>query len=221
MQILSNIMMKKSARFTELNTNDLSSDHFSYHLNKLIELGLIYKDENGEYALTKEGSLFVVNLDHISAKVVKQPTIIVMAVCTQIIEDKRKFLIQKRRKHPDFGFYSIPEGKVEFGSSLEENVLRELEEETGLSGKPVLKEIKHLLKKKKNGNEIVKDLLFYAYRIDDIEGDLVDNEEGESIWMTLEEYRSLSNTYDTNLETLESVLKEGVSIYEKVIDIEG
>lgn len=45
-----------------------------------------------------------------------------------------QLLLLLRRKAPEAGFWSIPGGKVEFGETCEDAVLRELREETGLRG---------------------------------------------------------------------------------------
>jgi 8-oxo-dGTP diphosphatase len=63
----------------------------------------------------------------------KQPIIGVGAV---IIEDG-KILLEKRKNEPGKGKWSIPGGLVELGESIEQTVIREVKEETGLDvGKP-------------------------------------------------------------------------------------
>jgi len=58
----------------------------------------------------------------------KQPIIGVGAV---IIKDG-KILLEKRKNDPGKGKWSIPGGLVELGESVEQTVMREVEEETGL-----------------------------------------------------------------------------------------
>jgi mutator protein MutT len=58
----------------------------------------------------------------------KQPIIGVGAV---IIKDG-KILLEKRKNEPGKGKWSIPGGLVELGESVEQTVMREVEEETGL-----------------------------------------------------------------------------------------
>ncbi len=56
-----------------------------------------------------------------------------------IILRQGKLLLEKRANEPAKGQWTIPGGVVEVGESLEDAVLRETEEETGLKGeKPVL-----------------------------------------------------------------------------------
>jgi mutator protein MutT len=58
----------------------------------------------------------------------KQPIIGVGAV---IIKDG-KILLEKRKNEPGKGKWSIPGGLVELGESVEQTVMREVKEETGL-----------------------------------------------------------------------------------------
>jgi 8-oxo-dGTP diphosphatase len=45
---------------------------------------------------------------------------------------KRAILLEKRKNDPGKGKWSIPGGKVEVGESMEQSVMREVKEETGL-----------------------------------------------------------------------------------------
>jgi len=49
-----------------------------------------------------------------------------------IIIQSGKILLEKRKNDPGRGKWSIPGGKVELGESLEQSVIREVQEETGL-----------------------------------------------------------------------------------------
>ncbi|ABL88918.1 NUDIX hydrolase [Pyrobaculum islandicum DSM 4184] len=60
----------------------------------------------------------------------EKPTI---AVAALVVRD-RKVLLIKRRYPPSAGKWSLPGGHVELGERLEDAVLRELKEETGLDG---------------------------------------------------------------------------------------
>jgi len=52
-----------------------------------------------------------------------------------IATHKGKFLLMLRNKAPVKGFWWVPGGRIRRGESLEEAVLRELREETGLEGR--------------------------------------------------------------------------------------
>lgn len=52
-----------------------------------------------------------------------------------IIPYKGKIVLIKRKNEPFKDFYALPGGIVEYGETVENAVLREVEEETGLKGK--------------------------------------------------------------------------------------
>ncbi len=51
-----------------------------------------------------------------------------------VIPYEGKIVLVKRLNDPFKGFYALPGGIVEYGESVEDAVLREVEEETGLKG---------------------------------------------------------------------------------------
>ncbi|WP_439032034.1 NUDIX hydrolase [Gordonia terrae] len=56
----------------------------------------------------------------------------VVAVGALITDDDGRILLILRRNEPSAGHWSLPGGKVEPGETLEEAVVREVQEETGL-----------------------------------------------------------------------------------------
>lgn len=56
----------------------------------------------------------------------------IVAVGALITDDAGRILLVLRRNDPSAGHWSLPGGKVEPGESLEQAVVREVEEETGL-----------------------------------------------------------------------------------------
>ncbi|SDI66500.1 ADP-ribose pyrophosphatase YjhB, NUDIX family [Bradyrhizobium sp. Rc2d] len=61
-----------------------------------------------------------------------QPAHPQIAVSAAIFRDG-KVLLTRRARSPAKGFYSLPGGRVEFGESLHQAVVREVDEETGLA----------------------------------------------------------------------------------------
>jgi ADP-ribose pyrophosphatase YjhB (NUDIX family) len=59
-----------------------------------------------------------------------------LAVSAAIVREG-KVLIVRRARPPAHGLYTLPGGGVEAGESLEEAVVREIREETGLAVEPV------------------------------------------------------------------------------------
>ncbi len=96
-----------------------------------------------------------------------------------------KVLVQNRRD-PNWGGLTFPGGHVEPGESLVDSVIREMQEETGLTVKhPRLIGTKSWMQKDGSGRYLV--LLYVAT---EYEGELHDSEEGDIAWMTLEEMRA-------------------------------
>ena len=57
------------------------------------------------------------------------------AVCTVVVDDQSGLLLVKRSVAPKIGFWCLPGGFMELGETPEACALRELKEETGLSGR--------------------------------------------------------------------------------------
>jgi ADP-ribose pyrophosphatase YjhB (NUDIX family) len=56
------------------------------------------------------------------------------ATCVVLIDDKERLLLVKRSVEPKIGHWCLPGGFIEIGESPEKAALRELKEETDLSG---------------------------------------------------------------------------------------
>jgi 8-oxo-dGTP diphosphatase len=59
----------------------------------------------------------------------------VPAACVVLIDDRHRLLLVKRRVAPKPGMWCLPGGFVECGETPEQAALRELHEETGLTGR--------------------------------------------------------------------------------------
>jgi predicted transcriptional regulator len=53
--ILRVLLYTPDASFTELNGGTLSSDHFTFHIKRLVEIGLVEKTSDARYRLTATG----------------------------------------------------------------------------------------------------------------------------------------------------------------------
>ena len=96
-----------------------------------------------------------------------------------------KVLVQNRRD-PSWGGLTFPGGHVEPGESLVDSVIREMQEETGLTVKnPRLIGTKSWMQKDGSGRYLV--LLYVA---SEYEGELHSSEEGDIAWMTIDEMRA-------------------------------
>lgn len=72
LEIIHVLTFKSEAGFTEINTKELSSDKFNYHLKTLLAQELIEKTETGKYRLTNSGKEYSGKTDIFTQKLEKQ-----------------------------------------------------------------------------------------------------------------------------------------------------
>jgi len=111
----------------------LTSDHFNFHIKKLVETGLVEKD-SAQYRLTRRGKEYANRMDTDENEIEKQPKVSVALIVERHTDGKREFLAQQRLKQPYYGFWGRLGGKVRWGESFEEAAKRELKEETNPDG---------------------------------------------------------------------------------------
>jgi ADP-ribose pyrophosphatase YjhB (NUDIX family) len=195
-KILRLMLFIPAARFSQLNVDKIPNDHFSFHLKKLLEEGLIIKRENEKYELTPKGKEFANRMDTDTAKIERQAKIGVAVIA---VRKKRKqiwYLVQKRLKHPYYGYWGAVTGKVRWGDTAGETAIRELAEETGLKASTAkLVGIEHKQDYDPSG-KILEDKFFLIFRVDKFSGKLRQNfEGGENYWLTKKEIGKLPEVF--------------------------
>lgn len=210
-QILRTLLFNPNARFRDLNTVDVTNDHFSFHINKLLKDGLISK-ENSRYVLTISGKEFANRLDTDSLKIERQAKVAIALHAVRRSCGQKEFLIHHRLKEPFYGWYGSHSGKIHWGETPLAAAQREFLEETGLTGNFTHKGIVHYLHYYKDG-KLLEDKYFWVYLIENVSGNLKHRvEEGENIWMTEKDFRSLKNTFAT-FEEMTEVLDSKDTVY--------
>lgn len=161
-KILRELLFHKSANFAKMqNQTELSSDHFNFHINKLVELGLVTKLNKGVYALSVKGKEYANKLDTDSNTIERQPKIAVLLLVTKNHNsDDIEILVQQRLKQPFYGFWGLPSGKIRWGETILECTARELKEETNLEAKLKLVGIEHKLDYDKESGKLLEDKIF-------------------------------------------------------------
>ena len=196
-KILAKLANAPKLRFSELQIYNLESEHMNYHLQKLIEIGLVIKLDN-HYLLTNLGKDYANTLDDEFKNVEKQPKTSVLLYVVKEVDGKHYQLVSRRLKHPYFGKVGRLTGKVQFGETISDAAKRELYEETGLiTRNPILETVYHKLRHDQN-NTCVQDVIFYRFFINDTTGVLIPNTPWQdNIWISREGFE---NSFENNSE---------------------
>lgn len=198
-QILKKLLYsKEDLHFNQLIIDGLESEHVNYHIQKLIDFGLINKD-NKLYHLTNKGKDFVNTMDDQTQIVEKQPKVSVLIRVRRYNDEKQEYehLLYKKLRQPYFGKVGQVGGKVRFGESMEEAAKRELFEETGLMvNKLTLIEVYRKMRSDEK-SEPVQDVIFFIYRGEEISGHLIEKTEfQENFWATEKEILKREDLFD-------------------------
>ena len=216
-EILRTLLFTPSASYTELcKQTGFSSDHFNFHIKKLVEAGLVEKTKESLYGLTADGKEYANQLDTDDRTIEKQPkTSVLLVIRRTNDQDQTEYLFQKRLKQPFYGYFMFATGKVRWGESFQEAAERELEEETGLTGTFILNGITRKRDFESSTKKLLEDKIFIVMVTDDAKGSLIEKfEGGENYWMTREEFNQQEkvmkgpNVVFVHLQTDEPTYKE-------------
>ena len=189
MVILRELLFHPSVGFAKLQKiTGMSSDHFNFHLQKLVELKLVEKISRGTYSLSPRGKEYANKLDTDNHTIERQPKTAVILAIERKRNGKKEYLFQERLKQPYFGFWGFATGKVRWGETITQTAERELMEETGLMADHRVAGIYHELVYQQETGEQLEDKIFFVVHCTNITGELVKEfEGGRNKWMTREE----------------------------------
>ena len=196
--ILRHLLFVPSASFADLQkTTDLTSDHFTFHIKKLVDSGFVAKGTD-KYILTPKGKEYANRMDTDENEIEKQPKVSVALIVERQSKDRREFIVQQRLKQPYFGFYGRLGGKVRWGESFEQAAARELKEETGLDGTFTFSHIFHKRDYRKSDGSLLEDKIFVIMHCTDAIGEMMETfEGGRNFWMTQEELVSQDKIFES------------------------
>lgn len=198
--ILRELLFKPKAGFAELmKAAGLESDYFKYHISKLVELGFVEKSKNKEYRLTQKGKEHANQIDTEARTIEKQPKVSVLLLVEKEQESGNKmYLFQQRLKHPYYGYWGIPGGKVTWGETIYQAAARELLEETGLTAEIEFVGIYHEHSSDKSSGQLLEDKVFFVMKCINPIGELIEEfEGGKNQLMTIEQTRTLDKKYQS------------------------
>jgi 8-oxo-dGTP pyrophosphatase MutT (NUDIX family) len=197
--ILRELLFHPHVNFAKLQKlTGMSSDHFNFHINKLIELGLVEKVKRGTYTLTPKGKEHANKLDTDNNTIERQPKTAVILAIEKEVSGKKVYLFQERLKQPYFGFWGFATGKIRWGETIAQCAERELMEETGLTADIRICGVYHELVYQKETGDQLEDKIFFVISCTNPKGKLtVDFEGGRNAWMTREEALSQEKIFDS------------------------
>ena len=206
-KILRELLFLPATNFAELQkASGLESDHVKFHIKRLIELGYVEK-VGAQYRLSVKGKEYANKLDTDAGVIERQPKVAVMLVVERETNGVKEYLLQERLKHPYFGYWGAPTGKVRWGESILETAQRELMEETGLSGEFEHAGIYHERVMHAETREIVEDKVFHVMFSDAVSGELLKHYDGgRNAWRTLADVATEEKRY----KSLDMEMKVGI-----------
>lgn len=211
--ILRELLFQPSVTYAGLQKpTGLSSDHFSFHINRLVELDLVEKPQRGTYRLTPKGKEYANRLDTDNSTVERQPKVSVILVIWRD-ESRTELLLQERLKNPYYGFWGYPTGKVRWGETILAAAERELLEETNLSARFSYHGIYHEHAYKNDLATLLEDKIFLITSATSGGGKLSDAEGCHNEWVTLEQARQFEKTFP-GFDTVQAIVNGEVVLSE-------
>ncbi|MBL8159190.1 NUDIX domain-containing protein [Candidatus Saccharibacteria bacterium] len=186
MSILRHLLLVPDAGFAELQKSaGLESDAANFHLKQLIAAGYLTKLTEGRYALSRNGKEYANRMDTDEKVIEKQPK---LSVALIVQDAQGRFLAQERLKHPYFGFWGRPTGKIRWGEPIVEAAARELMEETGLTAALEMKGLYHKIDTVRGSGELLEDKYFCIVYGTQPQGSLIESAEGHNnAWLPNDE----------------------------------
>lgn len=187
--ILRELLFRESATYATLQKpTALTSDHFSFHIKRLNDLGFVDKVKPGVYKLSAKGKEYANKLDTDSNTIERQPKIAVILAIKKVHDGAVQYVFQERLKNPYYGFWGFPTGKIRWGETVVEAAKRESIEETGIDVDFVVKGVYHEHVTLDESKTIVEDKIFFVCEAVSLSDELQEDfEGGRNKWMTIGE----------------------------------
>lgn len=214
--IMRHLLFTPHAGFAQLQkATNLTSDHFNFHIKKLIDEGYIAKTDK-YYKLSHKGKEYANRMDTDENEIEKQPKVSI-AITLERKNDKgeREFLFQQRKKNPYYDFWGRVGGKVRWGESIIEAANRELKEETGLEAEFEYRLLYHKRDFNKTTGKLLEDKIFLCVYATMFSGELIESFEGGiNRWMTAEEFQTMPKRF-TSVDEFVELMDQGEAFAER------
>jgi ADP-ribose pyrophosphatase YjhB (NUDIX family) len=163
-------------------------------------MAYVEKTNENKYSLTHLGKEYANKLDTDNNTIERQPK---SAVIIVLQNERKDVLVQERLKHPYFGFWGYPGGKIRWGETILDAGARELSEETGLEADLAYQGIYHEHVRSAENDELLEDKIFHVIAGRNIRGGLIESfEGGRNAWMSINDLLNTKKKYaSTDIET--------------------
>ena len=209
-KILRELLFLPESNFAGLQkVSGLESDHVKFHIKRLVELGYVEK-QGVKYRLSIKGKEYANKLDTDAGVIERQPKVAVLLIVERDHDGEKQYLLQERRKHPYFGYWGAPTGKIRWGESILETASRELEEETGLTASFEYRGINHERVRHSDTGEFVEDKIFHLMFTSNTTGTMkTEFDGGRNAWRTMAEMKQEPRKYKGFYEEMEAGIRGG------------
>lgn len=129
--LLKRLIQQNNLRFGQLTSGYDFEDNILWHLNKLMENGLIAKN-NGIYSLTLSGIKEITKYEPLELEEKGVKSFFIGFLCK---DNDENYLI-KSHSQAKVNFYNLPSGKPFFGEKIEDSLQRTFMQNTGLMLRP-------------------------------------------------------------------------------------
>ncbi len=215
--IFKKLMYASGLSFSQLQDSNIRSNHFNYHLNKLVKLGIIKKDEDGLYSLTNTGNELAIYVDLNDMGVHKQPFVIAGV----IIREEGKILLSRLEREPFKGVWATSVvGRVRFGEGIKESAVRQTIERTGYVPKDLKLKIIYSMRTY-NKDDIHSHHLFYVFKCNEFAGELKKKTVDRlNKWFNIKNLEKL-NIFADIPYSLKYIDKRGINFFEITREFDG
>lgn len=217
-KILRELLFQPHAGYAELQRpTGLTSDHFNFHIARLVELGLVQKMARGTYRLSPRGKEYANKLDTDNNTIEKQPKSAVILGVEKEMQGVTHYLFQERLKHPYFGYWGFPSGKIRWGETVLQCAARELMEETGLTATLRYVGLYHEHAYQAETGELLEDKLFHIVHCTQSRGTLKKEfEGGRNAWMTPQQMEAKEHVFASVKSEIEALRSEHIFLEQSV-----
>lgn len=197
--ILRELLFHPHAGYAQLQKpTELTSDHFNFHIARLVDLKLVEKVSRGKYKLTPRGKEYANRLDTDNNTIERQPKAAVILALERERNGQKEYLFQERLKNPYFGFWGLPSGKIRWGETILETARRESLEETGLDADFAVAGVYHEHVLQEDTDELLEDKIFFVVSGTNVHGAfMADFEGGHNAWMTFDDAFKQEKKFDS------------------------